>query len=172
MAKPKAARTAHPSRTVRCGAPSSKAGSRARQFHPELKGLPDEKREGQDRIWRCVSMGAGEALADAFFAQSYRLLFGQQVPTIQRAKLVVAWTVKHVVRYNPGLVGGELQLAVLEKDGGGHGKRVTRIPGETEGQVDALEKYISEFVEKQEEPDAAADASPIDIQERLKPSGG
>jgi hypothetical protein len=44
-------------------------------FHPELKGLPDPKRASQDRTWRCVSMGAGQALADEFLAHSYRLLF-------------------------------------------------------------------------------------------------
>jgi 20S proteasome alpha/beta subunit len=136
-------------------------------FHPELKGIPDPNRAGQDRIWRCVSMGAGQALADAFLAHSYRLLFGEKIPTIDRAKLVVAWTIQHVIRYNPGLVGGELQLAILEKRDGiwvAHHED----PGETEGQVDDLEKYISEFVEKRN-PDAAANASPVDIHEELKP---
>jgi hypothetical protein len=32
--------------------------------------------------------------------------------------LAVAWTVDHVRRYNVGLVGGKLQLAVLEKRNG------------------------------------------------------
>ena len=135
-------------------------------FHPELKGLPDPKRDGKDRIWRCVSMGAGQALADAFLAHSYRLLFGDQVPTINRAKLVVAWTIKHVVRYNPGLVGGELQLAILEKRDGGWEARY-EDPGETEQQVDALESYISKFA-PQQEPDVAAKASPIDIHSELE----
>jgi hypothetical protein len=135
-------------------------------FHPELKGLPDPKRAGQDRTWRCVSMGAGQALADAFLAHSYRLLFGQQVPTINRAKLVVAWTIKHVVRYNPGLVGGELQLAVLQKRNEKWEARY-EDPGETEEQVDALEKYISEFG-KIQQPDAAAQASTVDLHKELE----
>jgi hypothetical protein len=134
-------------------------------FHPELKGLPDTKRGGQDRIWRCVSMGAGQALADAFLAHSYRLLFDRQIPTIDRAKLVVAWTINHVVRYNPGLVGGELQLAVLEKRDGKWEARYEDA-GETEQQVAALEKYISQFVEQQK-PDAAAEASKIDVNKVL-----
>ena len=134
-------------------------------FHPELKGLPDPQRGGQDRIWRCVSMGAGQALADAFLAHSYRLLFGQQIPTINRAKLVVAWTIKHVVRYNPGLVGGELQLAILEKSNGAWTAHY-EDPGETEGQVEFLEEYISEFREKQR-PDTAAEFSQVDIHKEL-----
>jgi hypothetical protein len=134
-------------------------------FHPELKGLPDPARAGQGRIWRCVSMGAGQALADAFLAHSYRLLFGQEVPTINRGKLVVAWTIEHVIKYNPGLVGGELQLALLEKTNGTWIARHEN-PGETEQQVDDLEKYISDFREKQK-PDAAAEASVVNLHEEL-----
>jgi predicted PolB exonuclease-like 3'-5' exonuclease len=69
-------------------------------------------------------------------------------------------------RYNPGLVGGELQLAILEKRNEKWEARY-EDPGETEEQVDMLEKYISDFVEKQK-PDTAADASRVDIHEELK----
>jgi hypothetical protein len=40
-----------------------------------VKGLPDPLRADQDRIWRCVSWGAGQQLADSFLAHVYRLLF-------------------------------------------------------------------------------------------------
>lgn len=136
-------------------------------FHPELKGLPDPKRGGQDRIWRCVSMGAGQALADAFLAHSYRLLFGDQIPTVSRAKLVVAWTIQHVIKYNPGLVGGELKLAIVEKDNNGLWKAHHEDPGETMVQVTALEEYISAFREKQK-PDAVDQRTDVvDIHEEL-----
>ena len=55
------------------------------QFHPELKGLPDPDR-AEDRIWRCVSMGAGQQLADAFLAHAHHVLFGDKIPTVDRAK--------------------------------------------------------------------------------------
>jgi hypothetical protein len=134
-------------------------------FHPELKGLPDPGRNNQDRIWRCVSMGAGQALADAFLAHSYRLLFGEEVPTVNRAKLVIAWTIQHVVRYNPGLVGGALQLSVLSKIDGKWTAH-HEDPGETLQQVKDLEEYISEFRDKQR-PDAAADASAVNLDDEL-----
>lgn len=51
-------------------------------------------------------------------AHAYRLLFGGKVPTVARAKLVVAWTIDHARRYNTGTVGGKLQLGVLEKING------------------------------------------------------
>jgi hypothetical protein len=83
------------------------------QFHPELKGMPDPQRGDEDRIWRGVPMGGGQQLADAFLAHAYRILFAGKVPTIDRAKLAVIWTIDHVSRYNIGLVGGKPQLAVL-----------------------------------------------------------
>jgi hypothetical protein len=99
------------------------------QFHSELKGQPDPERGDQDRIWRCVTWGRGQQLGDAFLAHVYRLLFGKKVedsnewifeapPKVAKAKVAVAWTVDHVRRYNTGLVGGKLQLAVLEKRDG------------------------------------------------------
>jgi hypothetical protein len=135
------------------------------QFHPELKGLPDPLRGDQDRIWRCVSWGAGQQLADAFLAHAYRLLFGGKVPTVARAKLAVAWTVDHVRRYNIGLVGGKLQLAILEKHNGAWIAH-HEDPGETEQQVASLEKYLSEFGERQR-PDVAAEASKVDVDKVL-----
>jgi hypothetical protein len=142
------------------------------QFHPELKGLPDPLRGDQDRIWRCVSWGAGSKLADSFLAHVYRLLFGKKksdesneweikVPTIAKAKLAVAWTVDHVRRYNVGLVGGKLQLAVLEKR---NGVWVAHYedPEETEEQVTRIENYISAFGEEQQ-----PEASKVDLDKVL-----
>jgi hypothetical protein len=139
------------------------------QFHPELKGQPDPDRG--DRNWRCVSWGIGGKMADAFLAHLSRVLFGDLAPTVAQAKLAVAWTVDHVRRYHPGLVGGKLQLAVLEKDADGDWGADHADPGEIEQQVTELEKYISAFREKQE-PDAAADASAVDIDAALGTSAG
>ena len=136
------------------------------QFHPELKGLPDPQRGDQDRNWRCVTWGGGRQLADAFIAHAYRVLFGGKTPTIARAKLAVAWTVDHVRRHNIGLVGGKLQLAVLEKRDGSWIAH-HEDPGETEQQVEALERYLFAFAEKQQ-PDAAAEASTVDLNKELE----
>ncbi len=114
------------------------------QFHPELKGMPDPLRGDKDRIWRCVSMGAGQQLADPFLAHAYHVLFGDKVPTVDRAKLAVAWTIHHVKSHNIGLVGGTTQLAVLEKsDGRWHAHH--EDPGQALQQVRDLEDYISKF---------------------------
>ena len=139
------------------------------QFHPELKGLPDPSRGDQDRNWRCVSWGAGSKLADAFLAHAYRLLFDRRVPTVSRAKLVATWTIDHVSRYNVGLVGGKHQLAVLEKRNGTWTAQHAD-PGETDQQVEALEKYISEFREIQR-PDAVAKHGVVDLDKELAADG-
>jgi hypothetical protein len=61
-------------------------------------------------------MGAGQQLADAFLAHSYRLLFGEKAtPTVNRAKLVVVWTIEHAIRYNVGLVVERSNLRYLRK---------------------------------------------------------
>jgi hypothetical protein len=137
------------------------------QFHPEIHGQPDPLRDDQDRNYRCVSWGAGQRLADPFLAHAYDLLFGKKPPTVRKAKLVVAWTIEHVSAYNVGLVGGNLQLAILEMVNGKWSAHHADT-GEAGQQVNSLEMYISKFGEQQE-PDAAADASQIDIDQELKP---
>ena len=134
------------------------------RFHPELKGMPDPKRGDQDRIWRCVSMGAGQQLADAFLAHAYQLLFGKGRPTVDRAKLAVAWTIKHVKNYNLGLVGGETRLAILEKK---NGKWVSHHedPGQSLQQVKELEEYIAAF-RRERAPEKAAEGA-LDLEKAL-----
>jgi hypothetical protein len=53
------------------------------QFHPELKGMPDPARG--DRVYRAVSMGVTQPMSDPFLAHAYRVLFGETIPTIERA---------------------------------------------------------------------------------------
>jgi hypothetical protein len=133
------------------------------QFHPELKGMPDPARG--DRVYRAVSMGITQPMSDPFLAHAYRVLFGETTPTIERAKLVVAWTVDHASRYNPGGVGGDLQLAVLEKIKGTWTAHHADT-GEVEQQVQALEQHITEFSHRQR-PDIAAGAA-IDVHGALE----
>ena len=140
------------------------------QFHPEMHGKPDPLRGDQVRNYRCVSWGAGQKLADPFLAHAYDLLFGKKPPTVRKAKLIVAWTIAHVSAYNVGLVGGNLQLAILEKIEGQWSAHHAD-PGEAGQDVALLEKYISSYGEQQE-PDTLADASPVDIHEELKPKNG
>jgi hypothetical protein len=69
--------------------------------------------------------------------------------------------------HSVGLVGGNLQLAILEMVNGKWSAHHADT-GEAGQQVDSSEMYISKFGEQQE-PDAAADASQIDIDRELKP---
>jgi hypothetical protein len=107
----------------------------------------------------------GRQLADSFLAHVYRLLFSGKAPTVSRAKLAVAWTIDHVSKHNVGYVGGNLQLAVLEKLNGVWSAHHAD-PGEAGQQMDLLEKHIASFRETLE-PDAAAKASAVDLHEVL-----
>jgi hypothetical protein len=115
------------------------------QLHPEVKGSPDPGRG--DRVWRVASMGSGQMLADSFLAHAYRLLFGNRVPRIDRAKLAVSWALDHVIRYNTGGIGGKQQMAVLERtiDGGWRARHILDPDGELRQAVDDLEAYISGY---------------------------
>lgn len=111
-------------------------------FHPEVKGYPDPSRG--DRVGRFATLGSGQVLADPFLAHAYKLLFGDRIPTVARARLAVAWTIEHVIRYNVGGVGGDLKLAVLEcRDGIWRSGHVDA--GETRMQLAELEKHVSLF---------------------------
>ena len=131
------------------------------RFHPEFKGMPDSQRANQNRNVPWGAMGAGQAMADAFLAHAYRLLRGNAEMKVGRAKLLVAWTIDHVKRYNQGLVGGKTHLALLERvDGAWQAHH--EDAGEVLEQVEALDAYISDFRPLQQPPTAAADPSAID----------
>jgi hypothetical protein len=116
------------------------------QFHPELKGQPDPARGDRPRVWRSVSMGSGQMMSDPFLGHAYRLLFGDTVPRVDRAKLAVSWTLDHVIRYNTGGIGGAQRLAILERNRDGAWQASYVDPkGEIKQQLDEMERYISDF---------------------------
>jgi hypothetical protein len=127
------------------------------QFHPEIKGIPDPARENRVRVWRATSMGGNQTLSDSFLAHAYRVLFGDRPTRVDRAKLVVSWTLDHVIRYNVGGIGGEQQIAVLEKSSGGAWEaHHIDAKGELREQVDALEAHISSYGREVEQPESQA----------------
>ena len=74
-------------------------------FHPEVK-TPEN--------WYC-SMGSSQAITDSsleFFADVF---WDSGPPTVAGGILAVTWTMDHVVAINPGGVGGDVQIAVLER---------------------------------------------------------
>ena len=87
------------------------------------------------------------------------------LPVLLDAIELALGTIDHLRRYNIGLVGGKLQLAVLEKVNG-EWTAHHEDPGETEQQIKSLETYIADFREKQK-PEAAADATEIDLHKEL-----
>ena len=74
-------------------------------FQPDVK---------DDQNWFC-SLGSSQAITDSsleFFADVFS---DGGPPTVAGGILAVTWTMDHVVAVNPGGVGGDVQIAVLER---------------------------------------------------------
>lgn len=75
-------------------------------FQPDVK---------TDQNWFC-SMGISQTITDSlleFFADVFWR--DNRPPTLQGGVIAVTWTLDHVVAVNPGGVGGDVQIAVLER---------------------------------------------------------
>jgi hypothetical protein len=76
-------------------------------FQPELK---------QDNLFY-VSMGSGQMLADPFLAFVKRVLWKDKMPDVERAKIGIYWALNYTCGQAVGMVGGDLKLGVLRKQG-------------------------------------------------------
>lgn len=65
-----------------------------------------------------VALGSGQPIADPFLAFLSRVLWENRQPTLAEGRLAAAWTIDHVRRTNPGGVGGETCMAILEEQQG------------------------------------------------------
>ncbi len=113
------------------------------QFHPELKG--ETSTDGRQKTRPYVTMGGGQIMADPFIAHVKRILFGNDViPKLSEGRLLVAWTLRHVVLLSPGGVGGDMQIQALEKVDGKWAAHAVDV-GEIQQQVDDIEKYLGRY---------------------------
>jgi hypothetical protein len=62
-----------------------------------------------------VSMGSGQMLADPFLAFVCRVLWNNEMPTVDQAKFGVYWVLDHTIKLAPGMVGPPIRLASLRK---------------------------------------------------------
>lgn len=60
-----------------------------------------------------VALGSGQRNADPFLAFLNRVVWAGRQPTRADARFAAAWTILHVVKVDPGGVGGELQIGEL-----------------------------------------------------------
>lgn len=86
-------------------------------FRPELIGERDYA--GRFRTPPLITHGSGQLMADPFLLQAHRVLFGEDhLPTVAEGRLLVAWTLQHVINYNTGGVGGSMSIVALEQNEG------------------------------------------------------
>ena len=129
-------------------------------FNPERKGDPDG--DGIDTTSRIVSMGSGQRLADPFLGFVRRAFWPQRdtKPKVADAKLAVGWTLQHAIDLNTGGVGGDIQMAVLEKVG--KDWKASKVDkGEIEGQIDDLMRHLAKYREDFISQSAGPEAGPL-----------
>ena len=93
----------------------------------------------------CVALGSGQPIADPFLALMKKILWPDSPPTLAEARLIAAWTIKHVVQTNPGGVAGDAQMATLVVKGNqAHVEDVDA--SEHYERIEGLEKSLREHI--------------------------
>jgi hypothetical protein len=112
-------------------------------FRPELVG---ERSGDRFRTLPFVTMGGGQRQADPFLAHAHRALFGDaHFPTTKDARLLVAWTLDHVMRFNTGGIGGDtMDIAVLEKTNDQWRAKMCD-PGEAQQAVEDILRHVRDY---------------------------
>jgi hypothetical protein len=104
-----------------------------------------------------ASMGSGQMLADPFLAFVCRVLWKNQMPTVDNGKCGVYWVLAHTIKLAPGRVGLPICLATLRKiDAAWVAKE--EDTQESAQYVDALEEHIGGF---EQPPIEEAKAEPV-----------
>jgi hypothetical protein len=90
------------------------------------------------------SMGSGQMLADPFLAFVCRVLWGNEMPTVEDGKFGVFWVLEHTIKHAPGHVGYPISLATLTQV---DGRWVAKEENTQEAAqyVETLEEYIGRF---------------------------
>ncbi len=133
-------------------------------FRPELVGERDET--GQFRTLPLITHGGGQKLADPFLLHAHRVLFGEgHFPDVGEGRLLVAWTLDHVIRYNVGGVGGAQCIVALERHNDGWQTAEVDVDEMNESVKD-IENHIRAY--EQPKPEDAG----LDLHAELDGNGG
>lgn len=108
-------------------------------------GITDFQAELKDGNLFFVSMGSGQTLAEPFMAFVARVLWKQQVPTVDEAKFGVYWALEHTIKHAPGGVGHPIKLAALRSQDGKWVASEIVDTQEAAQYVNELEAKIGEF---------------------------
>jgi len=93
-----------------------------------------------------VALGSGQSIADPFLAFLKRILWKDRDLTVAEGRFAAAWTIEHVIRTNPGGVGGPLQLATLTMSGGKPKIDMITDTAEHQEAVREAERVLSEHI--------------------------
>jgi Proteasome subunit len=79
----------------------------------ENQGMPSRASENLP----VFALGSGQMIADPFLAFLRRIFWTSHLPTLAEGILAAVWTLQHAIATHPGGVGGDIQLAVLRRQG-------------------------------------------------------
>jgi len=103
------------------------------------------------------SMGSGQVYADPFLVFVARVLWDNEMPTVELGKSGVYWVLEHTIKVAPGKVGKPIQLAALQKINDAWIAREQDVQ-ESAQYVEELEDYIGAF---EQPPIEEAIAEPV-----------
>ena len=118
-------------------------------------GVTDFQPEIKEKKISYVAMGSGQMLAEPFLAFVNRVLWKEEVPDVELAKMGVFWVLDHTIKLAPGGVGAPIMLATIKGGGTKWKASVTRETQEQAQYISELENSISA-----QEPVAAAQPTP------------
>ena len=121
-------------------------------FQPEIKG----------EEMHFVSMGSGQVLAEPFLGFMHRVFWMDDLPALNEGIFGAVWALNHTIDLVPGMVGGPVQLATLErgKKGQWQARKLSEDElGEHLETCDAMEQHIRQF--RIDKPDDKAEEPPV-----------
>jgi hypothetical protein len=110
-----------------------------------------------------VSMGSGQLIADSFLGFIRRAFLTDDVPSVREGVFATLWTIDQTIRLHPGGVGGEPQIAVLERGSSNDWtarKRTVDELGEPKQHCAEIEKYIRDYKKRMIRPESVG--QPVD----------
>ncbi len=94
-----------------------------------------------------VTMGSGQTLAEPFLAFISRVLWKNQIPTVQSASFGVYWALAHTIKIAPSGVGEPIVIATMTQTNGVWSAKIMSNDETQEQQlhIDSIEKKLGEY---------------------------
>jgi len=127
-------------------------------FQPEFK---------TDKLWYC-SMGCAQPITDPFLGFIRGVFWKDGPPSLQDGIFAVTWTLQQAIDLNPGGVGGNIRIAVIERTKGSQfGARIIeeQVLQESQQLINEAKKTLRELRDSHRITDSPDIATPPQCKE-------